>query len=95
MVGKVGDSQIIVNLPVINVPKCNVKITGLKHLQSPDMGESGVPPDWARVVHHGTDEQLIQQNTIPDGETTCLGEVPALAVSVMLSFSSDRYEPTS
>ena len=60
------------------------------------MGESGVPPDWARVVLHGTDEQLIQQNTIPDGETTftVLGEFLAHPVSVPLSFSPDRNELT-
>jgi len=33
------------------------------------MGASGGSPDGTREVHHGTDELLIQQNTIPDGET--------------------------
>ena len=71
MVGKVRDSQIIVNLPVTSVPRCigsNAKT--LKHLQFPDMGASGGPPDGARVVHHGMEEMLIQSNTIPDGETS-------------------------
>jgi len=58
MVDKVGDSQIIVNSPIASVPRCtgsNAKTLGLKHLQFPDMGASGGPPDGARVVH-GTDE---------------------------------------
>jgi hypothetical protein len=33
------------------------------------MGVSGGLRDGARVVHHGTNELLIQQHTIPDGET--------------------------
>ena len=60
MVGKLRDSKIIVNSPVANVqvPRCtgsNVKTLGRKHLQFPDMGASGGPPDGARVFH-GTDE---------------------------------------
>ena len=72
MVGDVGDSKVVVNLPVSNVPGCtgsNAKTLGLQYLQFPDMGASGGPPNGARVVHRGTDEPLIQQNTIPDGET--------------------------
>jgi hypothetical protein len=69
MFGEVGDSQIIVNLLVTNVPGCigsNAKTLGLQFL---DMEASVGPPNGARVVHHGTDELLIQQNTIPDGKT--------------------------
>jgi len=40
-----------------------------KHLHSLDMVASGGPPDGTSIVHLGTDELLIQQNTIPDGET--------------------------
>jgi len=61
MIGKVGVSQIIVNLPVIKL--------GLKHLQFSHMGRCGGPPEGARVVHLGTNELLIEQNAIPDGET--------------------------
>jgi len=71
MVGEVGDSQ-VVNLPVTNVPGCigsNAKTLGLQHLQFLDIVESGGPPNWTRVVHHGIDELLIQQNMFPDGET--------------------------
>jgi hypothetical protein len=67
------DSQIIVNLLVTNVPRYtgnNAKTLGPKHLQFPDMVASGGTPDGARVVYHRTDELLVQQNTIPDGETT-------------------------
>ena len=71
MVREIGDSQVIVNLPVTNVPGCigsNAKTLALQYLQFPDMGASGGPPNEARIVHHSTDELLIQQNTIPDGE---------------------------
>jgi hypothetical protein len=72
VVGKEMDSLIIVNLPVTCVPRCigsNAKTLGLKHLQFPDMGSSGGPPDEARVVHHTTDKLFVQQNSIPAGKT--------------------------
>jgi hypothetical protein len=72
MVGKVGDSQIIVNFPVTSVPRVigsNVKTLGLKHLHFPYIGASCRHPDKTCVVHHGTDELLIQKNSIPDRET--------------------------
>jgi len=72
VVGEVGDSQVVVNLPVTNVPGCigsNAKTLGLQYLQFLDMGVCGCPPNGTRIVHHGTDDLLIQQNTIPDGET--------------------------
>jgi hypothetical protein len=59
MVGEVGDSQIVVNLPVTNVPGCigsNAKTLGLQFL---DMGAGGGPPNGTRIVHHGTDKLLI------------------------------------
>jgi hypothetical protein len=46
----------------------NAKTHGLQYLQFPDMGAIGGPPEGVSVVHYGTDELLIQQNTIPDGE---------------------------
>ena len=73
MVGEIGESQIIVNLPVTNVPGCigsSAKTLGLQDLQFLDMGASSGPPNGTCIVHHGADELLIQQNTIPDGETT-------------------------
>ena len=69
MVREVGDSQVIVNLPVTNVPGCigsNAKTLGLQHLKFLDMEACGAPPNGARIVHHRTDELLIQQNTIPE-----------------------------
>jgi len=71
MVRKVGDSKIVVNLPVTNVPRCigsNAKTLRLQYLQFLDIGASDGPPNGTRLVHW-TDELLIQQNTIPDGET--------------------------
>jgi hypothetical protein len=56
---------------VTNAPWCigsNAKTLGLQHLQFLDMGAHGGPPDWTCIVHHGKDELLVQQNTIPDGE---------------------------
>ena len=73
MVGKERDSQIIVNLLVTSVPRCtgsNVKTLGLKHLQFPATEANGGPPYGARVLHHWTDELLVQQNSIPDGQST-------------------------
>ena len=67
--------KIIMNLLVTNVQRCtgsNAKILGLKHLQFPDMGASRRPLDGARVVHQRSDELLVQQNSIADGETTSL-----------------------
>ena len=60
-------------MPVTDVPGCtgsNDKTLGRKYLQFPDMGASGGPPDGAHLVHHRTDGLLVQQNTIPDRETT-------------------------
>jgi len=72
VVGEVGDCQVVVNLPVTSVPGCigsNKKTLGLQYLQFLDIGVCGYPPNGTRIVHHGTDELLIQKNTIPDGET--------------------------
>lgn len=72
MVGKERDSLTIVNLPVTNVPRSigsNAKTLGLQHLQFPHLGENGGPPDRARVVHHGTDKLIVQQNSILGGKT--------------------------
>jgi hypothetical protein len=73
VIGKERGSQNIANLLVTNVPRCtgsNAKTLGPKHLQFPDMVANGGPPEGARVVYQRTDEVLVQQNTIPEGETT-------------------------
>jgi hypothetical protein len=70
MVSKEWNPEIVVNVPVTNVPSCigiNKKTPGLKHLQVPDMGASSGPLGGARVFRHRTDELLIQQNSTPDG----------------------------
>jgi hypothetical protein len=70
---KKRDFQIIVNLLVSNVLSfngSNAKTLGLKRPQFPDKGASDGSPDGARVVHHGTNEPPVQQNSIPEGETT-------------------------
>jgi hypothetical protein len=77
VVGEQWNSQILVNLPVTSVPSCtgsNAKTLGLKHLHLPDMAAGGGPPDGARVGHHWTDELLIQQNSVPDGEKNAMNK---------------------
>jgi hypothetical protein len=72
VVGKKRNSQILVNLPVTDVPRCtssNAKTLGLKHLQLPNVASCSDPPDGARVVLHGTNK-LPEQHTVPDGEAT-------------------------
>jgi hypothetical protein len=54
-----------VNLPVTNIPGCvsrNSKTLGLQHLQLTDVGVGSGPPDRACVVHHRTDELLVEQH---------------------------------
>jgi hypothetical protein len=61
------------NLLVTSVPRCNgnnSKTLGMKHLPFPEMGASGGNPYGAPIVHHRTDELLVQEDSIPDGETT-------------------------
>jgi hypothetical protein len=41
-------SQVLVNLPITDVPRCttsSAKTLGQNHLQLPDMGTGGEPPD--------------------------------------------------
>jgi hypothetical protein len=67
------------NLPITDVPGCtssSAKTLGLNHLQLPDMGTGDRPPDWAPVVHHGTDELLIKQNAVPYRQSTPVQERP-------------------
>jgi hypothetical protein len=47
-----------------------VNTLGLNHLQPPDMGTGGGPTDWAPVVHDGTVELLVKQNTVPYRQST-------------------------
>jgi hypothetical protein len=72
VVGKEWNSQILVNLPVTNVPRytgSHAKTLGLKHRQLPDMGMSSGPPDGERAVDHWADELLIQHNSLVSERT--------------------------
>jgi hypothetical protein len=93
VVGEEGNNQILLNLSVNNVARCigsNAKTLGLRDMQFPNMGASSGPPDGARVVHHETDELLVQQITIPVGNTNCIfGRFLTLPVSLLLSFITD------
>jgi hypothetical protein len=67
-----------VNLLVTDVPRCvicDVKTLGLQHLLLPDMAASSGPADGACIVHHRTDELLIKQHTISDGQATSPNKV--------------------
>ena len=70
MVGKQRNAQIVVYLPVNYVPGCTTseaKALGLQHLWPLDMGAVSGPPRGANLVHHGADELLIYQDSVPDG----------------------------
>ena len=73
MVGRERDSEIIMYLPITNVPGSigsKAKTLRVKHLLFPGMGVRGGPSDRAHIVHHWTHELLVQQNSIPDEEST-------------------------
>jgi hypothetical protein len=46
-----------------------VKTLGLHHLQLTDVGVGSRPPDRACVVHHRTDELLVEQHAVLNGKT--------------------------
>jgi hypothetical protein len=69
VVGKVRNSQVLVNLPVTIVPRrtsSNANVFVLRHLQVPDMGASIRPPDGASVVYRRKNDLLIKQSSISD-----------------------------
>ena len=48
----------------------NSKTLGLKHLPFPEMRAFGGTPYGAPLVHHRTDELLVEEDSIPNGDTT-------------------------
>jgi hypothetical protein len=59
------------NFPVTNVPRCvsrNAKTLALQHLQLPDVAAGSGPPDRTCVIHHRTDELLVEQHTLSEGQ---------------------------
>jgi hypothetical protein len=71
VVGEESNNQILVNLPVTNKARCvsrNAKTLGLQHLQLPDMVTSSRPPDGACIIHRRTDELLIKERAVSDGQ---------------------------
>jgi hypothetical protein len=73
------------NLPVTNAQWCigsSAYTLGLQHLKFLDMGASIWSPNGTRVVHHGTDELLIQQNTIHDEEIALPVSVPSFSPDI-------------
>lgn len=45
----------------------NAKAPALQLLQLPDVAASG-PPDRICILHHRTDELVVQQHEVPDGQ---------------------------
>jgi hypothetical protein len=75
VVGEEWNPQILVNLPVPNIPSCvsrNAKTLGLQHLKLPDVAASSGTPDRKYVIHHRTDEPFAEQNIVSDGHTALL-----------------------
>ena len=73
MVGEKSNSEVFVNLPVTDVPRCassSAKTLGLKQLQLPGLAERSGPPVGARIIHRGTEELPVEQDTVPVGEAT-------------------------
>jgi hypothetical protein len=73
VVGKKRNTQIFVYLPVTYVPggtSSKAKTLGLQHLQIPDMGAGCGSPRGVPIIHHGEDELLLEQDSVPDGEIT-------------------------
>jgi hypothetical protein len=84
-----------VNLPVTNVPRCvtrNAKTLGLYHLRLPDVAAGSGPPDRTCVIHHRTDELLVEQHTVFDGQAASPvkeGAKHAQSLSLLLSHLVD------
>jgi hypothetical protein len=73
VVGEKSNSEVLVNLPVIDVPRCassSAKTLGLKQLQLPGLAECSGPPVGARIIHRGTEVLPVEQDRVPDGEAT-------------------------
>jgi hypothetical protein len=75
VISKECNPQFLVNLPIINVPRCvslNAKTLGLQ--QFLDVRESNGPPGRTYVVHRGTDRLLAEQHTVYDRSATPVNE---------------------
>jgi hypothetical protein len=67
-----GNSHILVNLPLTNIPRCvclNAKTPALQHLQFPELRVGGWRPDRARlVIYQNTNKLLTRHKTVPEGQ---------------------------
>lgn len=68
---------------------------GRQHLQPPEVGAYSEPVYTVRVVDHGTDELLVQQDSIPDGQTTSVQDWTrhSYCYDTILSVPSDMRRP--
>ena len=73
MVGKKRNTRILVNVPTSNVLwgiRSKTKILGLQNLQPQDLDAGSGHSCRARIIHHGANEVLVQQDSVSDGEIT-------------------------
>jgi hypothetical protein len=82
-----------------NVPRCvrpYAKTLGLQHLQLPDVVASSRSPDRTCIIHYRTDELLVEQHTVSDGQAASpVKEVTnhALSLGCHLSYLVDLCRP--
>jgi hypothetical protein len=68
----------------------------LQHLQLPDVAAGSGPPDRTCVIHHRTDELLVEQHTVSDGQAASPvkeGAKHAQSLSRLLSHLVDVRRP--
>jgi hypothetical protein len=66
------------------------------YLQLPDVVAGSGPPDWTSVIHHRTDDLLVEQHTVSDGEAVSpakQGTKCAQSLSCLLSNHVDLRRP--
>jgi hypothetical protein len=71
VVGKEWNPIILMNFPVTSLPCCvsyNAEALGSQHLWLLDMAADSRPADWTCIIHHRTEDLLVKQHTIPDGQ---------------------------
>jgi hypothetical protein len=78
VVGEEQNSQMLLNLPASDVQSCgdkNAKTLALKDMQLPNVAARSGPPGGANIAHYGTDELPVQQDSIPERESTPVQQI--------------------
>jgi hypothetical protein len=85
------NSQILVNLSITTVPGCvsrNAEALGKQNLQLPDVAAYSGPPDGTCIIHLGTDQLLVKQYTVSDGQAaSSVKDTAKQALSLSCPFS--------